>query len=107
MKNIAVNKRLLSAGIITRMKRTPFLLGSRRMKRSTEKAKSEKTVPTGDLLDLDDEEEWELQYDLMKAEQIVIADDPNVYQYFGDAVFCAPQEDLLEGKVSPIFTLCT
>lgn len=96
LKNIAINKRLLSSGTIMRMKRSPFLLGSRRTKKSNEK--SEKPDVAGALADLD-EEEWELQYDLMKAEQVVIADDTNAYQYFGDSVFCAPQEDLLEGDV--------
>lgn len=97
LKNIAINKRLLSSGTIMRMKRSPFLLGSRRTKKTNEK--SEKPDVSGTQVDLD-EEEWELQYDLLKAEQVVIADDTNAYQYFGDSVFCAPQEDLLEGIFS-------
>lgn len=44
-----------------------------------------------------DEDEWDLQYDLLRADQIVVADDTNAYQIFGDALFTAPQEDLLEG----------
>ena len=78
-----------------RMKRAPFLLGSRRAKRTKEKA--EKVDAIGDPNDMD-EDEWELQFDLLKADQVVIADDTNAYQYFGDSIFCAPQEDLLEGK---------
>lgn len=50
----------------------------------------------GKTVDLD-EEDWDLKYDLRKPTEIVIADDTNAYQLFGDAVFTAPQEDSLEG----------
>ena len=45
-----------------------------------------------------DEDDWDLQYDLRRADQIVIADDTNGYQLFGDQIFTAPQEDLLESE---------
>jgi hypothetical protein len=44
-----------------------------------------------------DEEEWEIIYDLKRPSEIVIADDTNAYQAFGDSLFAAPQEDILEG----------
>jgi hypothetical protein len=84
LRNIAVNRRMLSSVVIARMKRTPFLLGSRRVKKGES------------FIELD-EENWELEFDLLKPDQILIADDTNEYHLFGDEIFCSPQEDLLEG----------
>lgn len=44
-----------------------------------------------------DDDEWELQYDLRRPDQIVIADDTHAHQAFGHSLFTAPQEDILEG----------
>lgn len=69
------------------MKKAPILLGvRRRVKEANEKHQ--------DL----DEETWDFQYDLLVPSSIVIVDDSNNYQLFGDAVFTAPQEDILEGR---------
>ncbi len=86
LRNLAVNKRLLTKGTIVRMKRSNVLLGSRRMKRSGAKSSNE-----------GDEDDWDLQDDLLQPNKVAIADDTNAYQLFGDRVFCAPQEDILEG----------
>ena len=45
-----------------------------------------------------DEEEWDLEYDLLAPNQVAIADDTIALQQFGEVIFCAPQEDILEGK---------
>ncbi|KAL5514880.1 hypothetical protein ACEPAG_2196 [Sanghuangporus baumii] len=89
LRNIAINRRLISSGTIQRMKRSPILLGTRRVRRERPNAKKE----VDEALD---EEEWDFQYDLLRPDQIVIADDTNAYQSFGDSVFSAPQEDILE-----------
>ena len=68
------------------MKRSNVLLGSRRMKKDGGKAASE-----------GDEDDWDLEDDLLQPSKVAIADDTNTYQLFGDRVFCAPQEDILEG----------
>ncbi|KAF8160987.1 hypothetical protein B0H34DRAFT_699011 [Crassisporium funariophilum] len=86
LRNIAVNIKAISTGTITRMKRSPILLGSQRKPRHSEKK---------NIDDLD-EDEWDTIYDLKKAEQIIIADDTHAYQAFGDSLFTAPQEDILE-----------
>lgn len=75
------------------MKKSAILLGSQR-KRHQAPAKTKHSDNLDDL----DEDDWDLQYDLRRADQIVIADDTNGYQLFGDQIFCAPQEDLLEGQ---------
>ncbi|KAL5520611.1 hypothetical protein ACEPAF_2612 [Sanghuangporus sanghuang] len=89
LRNIAINRRLITSGMIQRMKRSPILLGTRRVRRERPNAKKE-------LDEALDEEEWDFQYDLLRPDQIVIADDTNAYQSFGDSVFSAPQEDILE-----------
>lgn len=45
----------------------------------------------------------DLEYALLKADQIVIIDDTNTYNLFGDSLSTAPEDDLLE---SEIFFLC-
>ncbi|KAF7975917.1 hypothetical protein HWV62_8178 [Athelia sp. TMB] len=90
LRNIAVNRRQISSVTLTRMKKSPILLASQRKRRiASSKSKND---PTEDL----DEDDWDLVYDLKRADQVVIADDTNGYQLFGDQIFCAPQEDILE-----------
>ena len=76
------------------LKRSPVLLGSRRVRK--DKPTSNKKANDDALKELE-EEDWEYQYDLLTADMVVVADDTNAYQLFGDVVFSAPQEDLLEG----------
>ncbi|RDB24786.1 hypothetical protein Hypma_008085 [Hypsizygus marmoreus] len=87
LRNIAVNSKLIKSGTLARMKKAAVLLGSRRKPRMTD----EKT----DLDDFD-EEDLDLEYDLRKPEEIIIADDTHALQAFGDSFFTAPQEDILE-----------
>jgi hypothetical protein len=78
------------------MKKAPILLGSQRKHyQITEKG------PQSNSADLD-EDDWDLQYDLRRADQIVIVDDNNGYQIFGDQIFTAPQEDIIESEL-PIY----
>src|ERR1700749_1560599 len=93
LRNLAVNRRLLTKATILRMKRSNVLLGSGRVKRSGTKSSTE-----------GDEEDWDLQDDLLQPNKVAIADDTNAYQLFGDRVFCAPQEDILEGI--PFESIC-
>ena len=93
LRNVAVNRGALSSGTIARMKRSPMFLGVRRVKNNRD---SKKEASAEEL----DEEEWDSQYDLLRPEQVVVADDANIYQIFGDSIFTAPQEDLLEGNPS-------
>ena len=88
LRNIAVNYRLLKTATFKRMKQSPVLLGIQRKHRESD-AKSD--------LDDFDEEDVELQYDLREAKEIVIADEIHAHKAFGDSIFTAPQEDILEG----------
>lgn len=54
--------------------------------------------PTGKPAADIDEETWEMQYDLKRADQIIVADDTSSYHLFGENFFAAPQDDLLESE---------
>ena len=41
--------------------------------------------------------DWDIQDDFLHPNKVVIVDDINTYRLFGDRIFCAPQEDILEG----------
>ncbi|KAF8270077.1 hypothetical protein EI94DRAFT_1723808 [Lactarius quietus] len=81
LRSLAVHSRLLEKGTIIRMKWSNVLLGSRRVKSSDTKASNE-----------GEEDDW----DLLQPNKVAIVDDINAYRLFGDRVFCAPQEDILE-----------
>lgn len=70
------------------MRNSAILLGSRRQ--------PPKAEGKGILQDIDDDD-YELQYDLRKPDEVVVADDTYAHQAFGDSLFSAPQEDILEG----------
>jgi Protein of unknown function (DUF3684) len=80
------------------MKRVPILLGIQRKVRA--ETDEDKQMPSP--VDLD-EDDWDVRYDLRKAEEIIIVDDTNAYQVFGDSIFTAPQEDILEGQFVVIY----
>jgi hypothetical protein len=76
------------------MKKAPILLGSQRKLSN----KGGETSPT--VADFDDIEEWDLQYDLKRPDQMVVADDSVLHQLFGDKYYAPPPEDILEGRSS-------
>ncbi|KAI5889804.1 uncharacterized protein SCHCODRAFT_02635666 [Schizophyllum commune H4-8] len=86
LRNIAVNSALVSSTTMARLKRGNVLLGIQRKPKQATREEAE----------LDDEDDWELQYDLKRPEEIVVADDSIALQIFGDKLFTAPQEDILE-----------
>ncbi|KAK7035286.1 hypothetical protein VNI00_012053 [Paramarasmius palmivorus] len=83
LKAIAANNRLLSSGTIMRMKRAPVLLAYQRKQLAGKGA-------------LEDEERELHPVGLKRADQVIVADDTNSFQLFGDALCIAPQDTLLE-----------
>lgn len=73
------------------MKRSSILLGCQRKSRTQQKSDD-------DL----DEDEWDIVYELKKPSEIIIADDTSAYQFFGDKLYTAPQEDIIEGEARHI-----
>ncbi len=69
-----------------RMKRSNVLPGSRRVKKDGGKA-----------LGGGNQEDWDFQDDLLQPSEVAIVDDTNAYRLFGHRIFCAPQEEILEG----------
>ena len=85
---IAVNSRSLSALTWTRLRKATILVGSRHTRRRE----------SDEATDLIDEEAWDLEYNLLSPDQVVIADNMIIFQQFSEELFCAPQEDILEGE---------
>ncbi|TFK17002.1 hypothetical protein FA15DRAFT_761246 [Coprinopsis marcescibilis] len=69
---------------VSRMKRTPMLL-----------AKQRKPSGTGGGMNLP-KGRWDMTLDLKRACEIAIVDDAVLYEEFGDLVFAAPEDDVLE-----------
>jgi hypothetical protein len=84
-----MNYHNLSSRTVDRMRRTSCLLGAQRKLRKTQRTGA-------DADDLEDEN-WEIIYHFRKPNEIVIADDTHSLRIFGDTLFTAPQEDILEG----------
>ena len=78
------------------MHKSPVLLGMRRIRREKRQTK---TVSA----EYEEDEEWDYAYDLLSADKIVVADDTNAYQLFGDVVYTCPQEDILEGELFRLY----
>ncbi|KIY52910.1 hypothetical protein FISHEDRAFT_63575 [Fistulina hepatica ATCC 64428] len=83
LRIIAARSDQLSSTTITRMKRSPILLGARR---------NSPKPGNGDEIG----DEGDASYDLKCAGDIVIGDDMNAMQLFGHKLFVAPPDDTLE-----------
>ena len=81
-----MNRLRLTPETTNRMKGSNVLLGSRRMKKDD-----------GEALGEGNQEDWDFQDDLLRPNEVAIVDDTNAYRLFGHHIFCAPQEDILEG----------
>jgi hypothetical protein len=76
------------------MTRSEILLGSLRVKRGSGNAS------IGGYKD-----DLYLQDKLLRPSEVVIVDDTSAYQLFGHRIFCAPQDDILEGTQSNVLGL--
>jgi hypothetical protein len=85
LHELARERDKLEKGTILRMRRSKILLGSRRVKRGG-----------GNASIRGDKDDWYLQDELLQPSEVVIVDDPNAYQLFGDRIFFAPQDDIIE-----------
>lgn len=76
------------------MTRSNMFLGSRRVKGGGGNSSIER-----------DKDDWYLQDELLQPSKVVIVDDADAYQLFGDRIFCAPQDDTIESTQSSFFRL--
>ena len=90
LRNIAINFWSLGPVTLARLKNAKVLVGSRRVR----------TREYDEAIDdtLDEEEDPDLEHTLLPPNQVAIVDDMIAYQQFGGAIFCAPQENILEGE---------
>ena len=80
----------MSPATIDGLKEAAILVGSQRVQRQG----SDRGVDPVN----GDEGGWELQYNLLAPNQVAIVNDMVALQLFGGVVFCAPQEEILEGE---------
>lgn len=90
LRNIAVNSRLLSSTTLAKLQKAEILIGSRRVRRQESDKETDNVRG--------DEEEQGMEYDLLAPDKVAIADDVIILQQFGEEIFCAPQEEILEGE---------
>ncbi|KZT61430.1 hypothetical protein CALCODRAFT_9895 [Calocera cornea HHB12733] len=86
LRNMAANRHLLPTRIRNDLKKSAFLLCTRRQAA---------TSPKKSKFDEDDDE-IVFAYELRKADEIVIVDDASSYAMFSTHLYGAPQEDTLE-----------
>ena len=94
LRNIAINFKSLRPITSIRLKEAEILVASRRLQRQED---DEVTDHGGD-----DEEDQDLEYTLLPSSQVAIVDDMIAYQQFGEYIFCAPQENILEGEYGSV-----
>ena len=94
LRNIAINLQFLSPATLASLKKTEVLVGSRRVRRQR---------PDGTADPLGYEEDWDVEYSLLAPNQVAIADDMITLQQFGEEIFCAPQEEILESEHNSIY----
>jgi hypothetical protein len=85
LRELALDRNKLENGTILRMTLSKMLLGSRRVKSAGVNAS------------------MELQDKLLQPSEVVIVDDVNAYHLFGDHIFRAPQDDIIEGTQLNVF----
>jgi hypothetical protein len=120
LRQLATNMKDISSATVLSMRSAPILLGSRRVDtdQATKVKEKEKHEKEPSSLGYD-EDTIEVVYELLRAdqvtgivilsarcplkqpEQIVLIDDTNAYALFGDSLYAAPQEDILEMQVPP------
>ena len=95
LRNIAINFRSLGPITRARLKEAETLIASRR----TPRQEANKITDQG----RNDEEGRDLEYNLLPPSQVAIVDDMIAYQQFGEYIFCAPQETILEGECGTVY----
>lgn len=96
LRKLAIPLKTLTHPIFLRLKNAQILVGSRHVQNQ---GSNQATDHVGG-----DKEDQDLEYKLLSSNQVAIVDDTIGLQQFGEDIFCAPQEDALEGEHSCIHT---
>ena len=94
LQKIAINFRFLNSDTSAKLKEATIFAGSRRIQR-------QRSNQTTDAVGND--EDWDLEHKLLSLNQVAVADDMIALQQFGEEIFCAPQEDILEGECNSTY----
>jgi len=88
LRKMAATYQALSSTTMAKLKEAAILIGSRRVQ------SQEPEDP------INGEEDWYQEHSLLAPNMVAVVDDTIIFQLFGEAIFCAPQEDSLEGEYS-------
>ena len=99
LRNIAMNSQSLNPSTLDKLKKAEIFLASRWVKRK----ESDKVTDH-----VDGDEDWIVEYALRLPDQVAIMNDALVYQRFDKAIFCAPEDPILEGEYGSTYPqFCT
>jgi hypothetical protein len=79
LRTIGLSFHHLSTGTKKAMERSPMLLGSRRVRTKEKKS-----------LDAEDEDDWEIVWELAFASDVLVLDDPVASMLFMESIVSAP-----------------
>ncbi|GAA5934189.1 hypothetical protein JCM3775_006930 [Rhodotorula graminis] len=96
LRLVAVNYGSLSSTLRSRMKLSAFFLGSKRISSSTTAAPARALLEQQDDDEDDEAGETTLVYQLARASELAINDEPAAFQVFQGDILACPQEDALE-----------
>lgn len=105
LRQIASNWQQMSYNLRNEMKRSAFVLASKRLNASTkqDKASAPKNLMDDDLDEEDDaDEQGVLVHDLKRPNEVVVVDDATSHMLFASVIFCAPHEDVIEAMVAEL-----
>lgn len=97
LRQIATNWQRMSPGLRGEMKRSTFILASKRIAAASLKSGKKLVEIDDDDDEDDDDEQGMLVHDLKKPGEVVIVDDATSHMLFATELFVAPHEDLIEG----------
>ncbi|GAA5897454.1 hypothetical protein JCM8208_003276 [Rhodotorula glutinis] len=96
LRLVAVNYGSLSSTLRSRMKLSAFFLGSKRISSSATAAPARTLLEQQDDDEDDEGGETTLVYQLARASELAINDEPAAFQVFQGDILACPQEDALE-----------
>ncbi|GJN91725.1 hypothetical protein Rhopal_004748-T1 [Rhodotorula paludigena] len=96
LRLLAVNYGSLPSTLRSRMKLSPFFLGTKRILRNPPNGNQGRTLLEADDDNDDETGETTLVYQLSRASDLAINDEPAAFQVFQADILACPQEDALE-----------
>ena len=105
LRKIAITSWSLTHTTLARLKTSQILVGSRCVQ-NQEHDQATECVEGGE----EGEKDQKLEYKLLAPNQVAIVDNTIALEQFGEEIFCAPQDDTLEGEhgsLCPLYSMLT